>query len=127
METRLSPALNLLTADNLYACKNKKSTIDILSTVNNQIREGATTQVVLPDFSKAFGNIERDILWAKLYAAGIRGGNSHNFLEWDTMDQINTKMRRVHRTGNKKQRGTPRNPSKCKPVRNICRTNDGAI
>ena len=29
-----------------------------------------TQQLILFDFSKAFGNIERDILWMKLYESG---------------------------------------------------------
>jgi len=51
--------------------RKKKSTTDIVSSVNNQIREGGATRLILFDFSMAFGNIERDISWAKLYAAGF--------------------------------------------------------
>ena len=71
MAKRLNPVLNLLTPENQYAYKNKKSTVDILSMVNNQIKNDGTAQLILFDFSKAFGNIERDILWAKLYEDGL--------------------------------------------------------
>ena len=50
--------------------KTKKSTIDILSAVKNRKKEGAT-QLMLFDFSKEYDNIGRDILWTKLYEAGL--------------------------------------------------------
>ena len=71
MATRLNQALNLLTSGNQYAYKNRKSTIDILSVINNQTKNDGTAQLILFDFSKAFDNIERDILWTKLYEAGL--------------------------------------------------------
>ena len=71
MATRLNHVLNLLTADNQYAYKTKKPTIDILSATNNQTKGEGATQLILFDFSQAFGNIERDILWTKLYGSGL--------------------------------------------------------
>ena len=58
---RLNPILNLLTEDDQYAYKHKRSTIDILAIVNIQLKNDATQQMILLDFSKAFGNIGRDI------------------------------------------------------------------
>ena len=71
MSQRLNPILNLLTQDEQYAYKHKRSAIDILATVNNQLKNDTTQQTILFDFSKAFGNIERDTIWAKLYEAGL--------------------------------------------------------
>ena len=74
MSTRLRHVLTLLTSENQYAYKCKKSTIDILPTVNNQIRSDDAMQLILFDFSKEFGNIERDILWSELYEEGLTNG-----------------------------------------------------
>ena len=71
MSQRLNPILNLLTDDDQYAYKSKRSTIDILAIANNQFKNDATQQMILFDFSKAFDNIERDILWTELYEGGI--------------------------------------------------------
>ena len=61
MSTRLNPILNLLTAESQYAYNQKRSTIDVLSMVGNVMCNNETHQPVLFDFSKAFGNIARDI------------------------------------------------------------------
>ena len=71
MFARLNPVRNLLASDIQYAYKSKRSTIDILSMVNNQLRNNTAKQLILFDFSKAFGNIARDITWAKLYESGL--------------------------------------------------------
>ena len=71
MSTRLDTDLNILNKENQYARKCKKSTIDILSAANNQKIEDGAMELIMFDFSKAFGNIERGILWAKLYKAGL--------------------------------------------------------
>ena len=71
MTRRLNPILNLLTNDDQYAYKSKRSTIDIQAIVNNPLKNSATQKMILFDFSKAFDNIERDILRAKLYEAGL--------------------------------------------------------
>ena len=47
MTARLNHVLNLLTVDNQYAYKSKKSTIDILSAINNQVKEEGAMQLVL--------------------------------------------------------------------------------
>ena len=71
MAARLNTILNLITTESQYAYKKKKSTIDILDLVNRMRENDVTQQLILFDLSKACGNIERDILWAKLYEAGI--------------------------------------------------------
>ena len=71
MSQRLKPILNLLTEDDQYEYKSKRPTIDIIEIVNNQLKNNATQQMILFDFSKAFDNIGRDIIWAKLYEAGL--------------------------------------------------------
>ena len=71
MSQRLKPILNLLTEDDQYEYKSKRPTIDIIEIVNNQLKNNATQQTIHFDFSKAFGDIERGILWTKLYEAGI--------------------------------------------------------
>ena len=53
------------------------STIDVLYMVNNVLTKNETQQLALFDFSKAFGNTERDILRAKHYESGI----PFNFVE----------------------------------------------
>ena len=68
---RLNPILDLPTEDDQYAYKQKRSTIDILSIARNQLKNDTTHQMIIFDFPKAFGYIERDILWAKLYGAGL--------------------------------------------------------
>ena len=67
---RVNTILNLLTEDDQYAYKNKRSTIDILAIVNNQLNNNTTRQMVLIGLPKAFCNIERATLWAKLYEEG---------------------------------------------------------
>ena len=59
MTHRLNPLINLLTADNQYEYKSKKSTMDIIPLVNSQIEQGKTIQTILLGFPKAFGDIER--------------------------------------------------------------------
>ena len=49
----------------------KRSTIDILELVNKVLANNTTHQLILFDFSKGFGNIERDILWGGLYESGL--------------------------------------------------------
>ena len=71
MSTRLNPLLNLITDDKQYAYKQKRSTIDVLALINKVIRYDGAHQLILFDLSKAFDNIERDILWPKLCEAGL--------------------------------------------------------
>ena len=71
MPNRLNPILNLLTEDNQYAYKQKRSTIDVLALINKVTRNDGAQQLRLFDLSKAFGNIERDILRTNLYEDGL--------------------------------------------------------
>ena len=66
MSRRMNPIANLLTEEDQYSYKNKRSPIDILAIANNQLMNNADQQMILFDVSKAFGNIERAMLWAKL-------------------------------------------------------------
>ena len=70
MSTGINPILNLLTAENQYAYKQKKLTMDILALVNQVLKRNETHNLILFDFPKDFGNIERDIMWPKLYESG---------------------------------------------------------
>ena len=63
MNNRITPLINLITGDSQYAYKNGKSTIGILAMVNDQIKNANTRHLILLDFQKAFGKIERDIVW----------------------------------------------------------------
>ena len=56
---RLNPILNLLTEDDQYAYKTRRSTVDILAIASNQLKSSDTPQLILFDISKAFGDIER--------------------------------------------------------------------
>ena len=50
---------------------NRKSKNDVLALINKVARKDDTQQLILFDLPKPFGNIERDILWRKLYEAGL--------------------------------------------------------
>ena len=63
----LDTVLNLLISETQYAYKQKRSTIGILAMVNNVLTKNDTHQLILFNFCKTFGEIERDIMWAKLY------------------------------------------------------------
>ena len=125
MNERISPLLNLLTSDNQYAYKNKKSTIDILSIINNQTKIDATTQIILFDFSKAFDNIERDILWTVLYEVGL----PINFIKMLKMGHEGNKLKPkcdgyIGQGGRNNNGGLPRKSTKHNALHNLRRTHD---
>ena len=71
MPTRPSPIPDLLTSESQHAYKRNKSTTDILALVKKVHKnDGAPKNNALRS-PKAVGDIERDILWAKMYKAGI--------------------------------------------------------
>ena len=80
--------MSLLTNETQTAYKTGRSTIDILSLIQNQIQNEETRQLLLIDLSKAFDSIDRDILWTTLYEKGLpwdlikqlRSGHSGNYL-----------------------------------------------
>merc|ERR1712112_158607 len=76
---RLTPYMNLLTQETQSAYKTGRSTIDILSLIQNQIQNEDTRQLILIDLSKAFDSIDRNILWTVLYEKG---------LPWDFIKQL---------------------------------------
>ena len=57
----------LLTRGTQTAYKMGRSTIDILSLIQNQIQTEQTKQLILIDLPKAFGAIDRNILRTTLY------------------------------------------------------------
>ena len=79
MTNRISPYMSLLTRVTQKAYKTGRSTLDILSLVQNQIQNEQTKQLILIDLSKAFDSIDRNILWTILYKKG---------LPWDMIKQI---------------------------------------
>ena len=79
LTNRITPYMSLLTNETQTAYKTGRSTIDILSLIQNQIQNEKTKQLLLIDLSKAFDSIDRDILWTTLYEKG---------LPWDLIKQI---------------------------------------
>ena len=79
--------MNLLTKETQTAYKQGRSTIDILSVVQNLLKNNNTQMLILIDLSKAFDSINRDILWTVLYEKGI---------PWDMVKQL-----RMGHIGNK--------------------------
>ena len=79
MTNRLTPYMSLITNEMQTAYKAGRSTIDILSLVQNHIQCEKTRQLILIDLSKAFGSVNRDILRTILYEKGI---------PWDFTKQI---------------------------------------
>ena len=63
--------MTFLTNEFQYAYKVGRSTIDVLSLLNNQIKNDGTENLILFDLSKAFDTINREILWAVLYEQGL--------------------------------------------------------
>ena len=92
MSQRLNTILGLLPEDEQYEYKNKRSTIDILAIVNNHLGNDATQQMILFDFPNASGNIERDILRAKLYGSGL----AIEFFHILRIGHEGNKLRRIH-------------------------------
>ena len=79
---------------------NDRQTIDILSLIQNQIQAEETKQLILIDLSKAFGSIDRNILWAFLYGKGlpweliqnIRAGHLGNYLTPKYKEELRNKV-----------------------------------
>ena len=63
--------MGLLTRETQTAYKTGRSTLGILSLIQNQIQHEDTKQLLLLDLSKAFDSINRNILWAILYGKGV--------------------------------------------------------
>ena len=55
---RLTPQLNLLTGESQTAYKPHRSTLGVLSQIENDVKQRKTNQLMLIDLSKAFGGIE---------------------------------------------------------------------
>ena len=86
---RLNPLLNLLTKDSIYEYKSKKSTIDVTPMTNTQVKNSNEQQMILFDFAKAFGSIERGNLWTRLYEAGVPS----EFAQFPKMGHEGNKLR----------------------------------
>ena len=64
---RLTPLLSLLTGGAQADYKPNRSTLDVISQIENGVKQSKTNQLILIDPSKAFGCIARWILWDILY------------------------------------------------------------
>ena len=93
----LNPVLNLLTAESQYAYKQKKSSINVPTMVNKVLTNNATRQLILFDFAKAFGNIERDILRVELYESGLQFNVAKKDKNGTWGKQTHAQMRRINR------------------------------
>ena len=67
---RLSPLVNLLTDEAQTAYKPNRSTLDVLSQIENGAKQSKTNQLMLIDLANAIGFIERGILSPTLYETG---------------------------------------------------------
>ena len=88
LSNRLATILNLLTSETQTAYKNSRSTLDVLSILQKNIKNDNATGLILIDLSKAFDTINRNLIWAILYGKGlpwdcirlIRMGHTNNQL-----------------------------------------------
>ena len=71
LSNRLTPILNLLTSESQTEYKNSRSTHDVLSLLQKNIKNDNTTGLILIDLSKAFEAIDRNLLWEILYEKGL--------------------------------------------------------
>ena len=71
MANRINPYMELLTTGQQTAYKQGRSTIDILSLIQNSIQNEETRQLILIDLSKACGSIDRNTIWTILYQQGF--------------------------------------------------------
>ena len=62
MTRRIAPYMNLLTTEQ-DAYKQERSTIDIISLIQNIIQQDKTEQLILVDLSKASDSIDRNAIW----------------------------------------------------------------
>ena len=69
---QLTKSMHILTSNNQYGCKEGISTTDAIIKVEQYIEQAdIRAMVLLMDISKAFGAINRTLLWAALYKKGI--------------------------------------------------------
>ena len=88
MTDRLTPYMGLLSRETQTEYKTRRSTLDILSLIQNRLQNEATKKLILLDLSEAFDSITRNILWAILYEKElpwnlikqIRSGHQGNIL-----------------------------------------------
>ena len=73
MTKRRSTFMNLLTNEQQCAYKQGRSTIDILSLIQNNIQQDKTKKIIIVDLSKAFDSIDRDAMWTISYQQGPHG------------------------------------------------------
>ena len=70
MTRRISPFTNMITAEQQTAYRHGRSTIDILSLIQNSIQNDKTQQLILVGLSKSFDSIDRNTMWAIMYQQG---------------------------------------------------------
>ena len=69
---RLSRILHFVTFNTQFGYKSGLSTIDAIIKLEQSIREGIENMaIILMDIAKAFGDVNRVLLWATLYKCGI--------------------------------------------------------
>ena len=61
------PVMNIIATELQTAYKCGRSTLAILSIINKQIKTDETKHIIMIDISKAFGSVNRDLLWAIMY------------------------------------------------------------
>ena len=79
LDKKINTYMNLLTTEQQTAYKQGRSTIDILSLIQNSIQSDETQQLILIDLTKAFDSIDRNTMWTILYQQGLR---------WRTIQQM---------------------------------------
>ena len=67
----LSIITNMVTTELQIAYESGKSTLDILSVLNKQIKNDETVRIVMHDLSNVFASVNRELLWAIMYKKGI--------------------------------------------------------
>ena len=90
--TRLTPLLNLLADEAQAAYKPTRSTRDVLSPIENDVKQRKTNHPILIDLSKAFGCIERRTLWAILYEKGLPRRYKRALQQGPTGTQLRPKL-----------------------------------
>ena len=89
MAGELSVIMNIIKTELQTAYKGGRSTLDILSIINKQIKTDATKHIIMLDISQAFGSVNREIRWAIVYKKGI----PRQLIQRIRMGHENTKIR----------------------------------
>ena len=63
--------MNIITTELQTAYKSGRSTLEIRSIINKQKKTDETKRIIMIGLSKAFGSVNRALLWAIMYKKGI--------------------------------------------------------